>query len=85
MKRGEIMKNKYITIKTRDFKVLKLLIAVLLMLNIIISLACSRQELEVISYAKENERLKLKIVSLEGQIEMQQSVIADLEENLRKK
>lgn len=82
------MKNKYIKyiwIKTRDFKVLKILTAVLLVLNIIISLACYRQELEVISYAKENESLKMEIVNLEGQIEMQKSAIADLEENLRRK
>lgn len=69
----------------KEIKALKILTAVLLVLNVIISLACYRQELEVISYAKENESLKIEIVNLEGQIEMQQSVIADLEENLRRK
>lgn len=77
------MISSYINVEVKDFKALKILTAVLLMLNIIISLACYRQELETISYAKENERLKLEIVSLEGQIEMQSSVISDLEENCK--
>lgn len=68
-------------VKVRDFKALKILTAVLLVLNVIISLACYRQELEVISYAKENESLKMEIVNLEGQIEMQKSAIIELEKS----
>lgn len=77
------MISSYMNVKVKDFKALKILTAVLLVLNVIISLACYRQELETISYAKENERLKLEIVSLEGQIEMQSSVISELEENCK--
>lgn len=65
----------------KEIKILKIITAVLLVLNIIISLANYRQELEVISYAKENESLKMEIVNLEGQIEMQKSVITELEKS----
>lgn len=65
----------------KEIKILKILIAVLLVLNVIISLACYRQELAVISYAKENESLKMEIVNLEGQIEIQQLVITELEKS----
>lgn len=75
------MKSSYMNVKVRDFKALKILTAVLLVLNVIISLACYRQELEVISYAKENESLKMEIVNLEGQIEMQKSAIIELEKS----
>lgn len=63
----------------------KTLIVILFITTLIITFCGYKQELEIISYAKENESLKLKIVNLEGQIEMQKSAIADLEENLRRK
>ena len=60
----------------KTIKIQRILIAILLILNIAISLIGYKLQLMATGLAKENESLK-------GKIEMQQSVIADLEENLR--
>ena len=54
----------------------KLVIVLLIVLTIFITLCTYKYEVEVMSLIKENEKLK-------GKIEYQQSVIMDLEENLR--
>ena len=59
-------------------KIQRILIAILLVLSIVISLMSYKLQIELVELTKENESLK-------GKIEMQQSVIADLEENLKNK
>lgn len=62
----------------KEIKILKILIAILLILNITISLMAYRLQLISTRLAKENESLK-------GLVEYQKSAIADLEENLKNK
>lgn len=62
----------------KEIKILRILIAILLILNITISLMAYRLQLISTRLAKENE-------SLSKCIEYQQSAIADLEENLKNK
>lgn len=62
----------------KTIKIQRILIAILLVLSIVISLMSYKLQIELVELTKENESLK-------GKIEMQQSVIADLEENLKNK
>lgn len=62
----------------KTIKIQRILIAILLVLNIAISLMSYRLQIEATGLTKEN-------ASLKGKIEMQQSAIADLEEDLRNK
>ena len=59
-------------------KIQKILIAILLVLRIVISLMSYKLQIELVELTHQNKSLK-------GKIEMQQSVIADLEENLKNK
>lgn len=62
----------------KEIKILRVLIAILLILNITISLMAYRLQLISTRLAKENK-------SLSKCIEYQKSAIADLEENLKNK
>ena len=55
----------------------RIIIAILLVISIAITLICYKLQLTATAIIKENDRLN-------RQIEYQQSVIMDLEENLRK-
>lgn len=62
----------------QEIKILKILVAILLILNLGMSLANYKMQIETIALAKENENLKNKV-------ETQQLVITELEENLKGK
>lgn len=62
----------------KEIKILRVLIAILLILNITISLMAYRLQLISTRLVKENEKLSKCI-------EYQKSAIADLEENLKNK
>lgn len=62
----------------KTINIQRILIAILLAINIIITLACYKLQITAIAIAKENDKLN-------RQVEYQQSVIADLEENLKNK
>ena len=59
-------------------RIQRILIVLMFITTIIITFCGYKQELEIMALKKENESLK-------GLVEMQQSVIADLEENLKNK
>lgn len=62
----------------QEIKIVKILVAILIILNLGMSLASYKMQIETITLAKENENLKNKI-------ETQQLVITELEENLKGK
>ena len=71
------MKKKYITINKAEIRVMQILIAILILLNLIISLSSMKLAVKYEKIVGDNNNLK-------GLIEMQKSAIADLEENLRR-
>ncbi len=71
------MKKKYITINKAEIRIMQILIAILILMNLIISLSSMKLAVQYEKIVADNNNLR-------GLIEMQKSAIADLEENLRR-
>ncbi len=71
------MKKTYMTISKAEIRVMQILIAILILLNLIMSLGNMKLALKYEKIVGDNNNLR-------GLIEMQKSAIADLEENLRR-